>query len=115
MAPAVEEDEAAIQVEDSEVNGVSKEKLREAKGVDSVTDYVTEKETTVDAAAATVALGSIDSAMQSKKQSSMKLSEEDIKVVMEECDMPKEAAEALLRGNDGVLKSALMAYVTGQT
>ncbi len=39
------------------------------------------------------------------------LAEDDIKTVIEECELSRDAAEALLRSNGAVLKRALVAYV----
>eukprot|EP01036_Dinobryon_divergens_P024182 gene24183-32609_t len=101
------------ETEEVEVLAVSKEKQKEAKGVDSVSDYVDEKETSTDVAAVSMALGNFESSMQKKVQT-VNLREEDIKMITDECEISKDAAEALLRNYNGNIEEALRAYISGQ-
>eukprot|EP01038_Epipyxis_sp_PR26KG_P005942 gene5942-8190_t len=99
-----------------DINGTqNKEKLREAKGVDSVTDYVPEVETT-DSEKALAAAAAVDVMNNAKATESAVITilEDDIKLIVDECEVTKEAAEALLRANGGILKSALISFVRGK-
>lgn len=44
----------------------------------------------------------------------VQLAEEDVKIITEECEISKDAAEALLRNFNGNLKEALRSYIAGQ-
>ena len=45
---------------------------------------------------------------------SVELREEDVKLITDECEISKDAAEALLRNCQGNLDEALRAYISGQ-
>eukprot|EP01036_Dinobryon_divergens_P047277 gene47277-63360_t len=86
---------------------------QEAKGVDSVTDYVEEKED-VDMSKATQGLSSLVAANNPDESvSAIRISQEDISVLTDELDITKDMAERMLQTHGGNLKAALSAYVNG--
>eukprot|EP01041_Mallomonas_annulata_P009235 gene9235-19154_t len=107
---------------------------QEAKGVDSVTDYVEEKED-VDMSKATQGLSSLVAANNPDERfddfhsfakiilliyvpliisvSAIRISQEDISVLTDELDITKDMAERMLQTHGGNLKAALSAYVNG--
>mmetsp|Transcript_15718 Transcript_15718/g.15855 ORF Transcript_15718/g.15855 Transcript_15718/m.15855 type:complete len:94 (-) Transcript_15718:245-526(-) len=86
----------------------------EAKGVDSVTDYVEERED-VDVGKATQGLSSLAAANASDASApTIRISQEDITVLTEEIEVTKDVAERMLQAYGGSLKAALTAYVTGE-
>jgi NACalpha-BTF3-like transcription factor len=87
----------------------NQESLQAAKNIDSVTDYVEEKE---DANLASN-LTSIVAASRTDDAPLLKISREDIMLVAEELEIGKEEAERVLRNNGGDVKTALINFIDG--
>eukprot|EP01031_Cornospumella_fuschlensis_P039141 gene39141-47620_t len=112
-------DDSSAQIDDVEpeediASGVSAEKRREAKGVDSVTDYVQEK-SAADEGKLQSALGAITSVNDvSSSSTAAVIKEEDVKSLVEDCEISREQAEALLRKHEGNVRAAMTHFATGQ-
>lgn len=91
---------------------LDKEAARAKKEQEAVTDYHFEKESR-NIAAATEAFNSLPP-LEPKKASAFtgKIADEDLAAVMEECDLIKEDAEALLKRADGSLQKAIELYIS---
>jgi len=89
---------------------MSKEKEAEARGVDSVTDFHEEKE--ADAALAQENLASLNKA-KGTEETSIVILPDDVALLEAECELTKEAAEALLRRHSGSISAALTAFIKG--
>lgn len=88
----------------------NKEQEKEAKGVDSVTDYVEEREDSK----LQEGLSSLAASNQNVASiAAVQISQADIQLVCEELELSREMADALLRKNGGVVKDALLSYVRG--
>lgn len=58
--------------------------------------------------------GCMNSYLTSYRVQTVNLREEDIKLITDECEISKDAAEALLRNYNGNIEEALRAYISGQ-
>ncbi len=90
---------------------VSKAKQQEQKGVGSVTDFVAEVEGTGDKASASDIVKLLSSRAQKNAAVEITVDDKDVCVLVNECDITKNAAETLLRAHGGVLKDALIAFL----
>lgn len=84
-----------------------------AQGVDSVTDFVQEKGA-ADTGKLQAAIGSIGAVKGAAVAAAVVLNESEVKVLMDECEITKEAAEQLLRKNGNELRTAMLAFARGQ-
>lgn len=90
---------------------MSKEKDKEKAGVDSVTDYV--EETAADSEAASSSLSGLREA-SSSATSVVTIDSKDVDLIVEECEITRPQAEALLRRHNGNLLQSLEACVRGE-
>lgn len=88
---------------------MSQESLLEAKKIDSVTDYVEEKED----ANLTNGVSAIVTNVRTDEVPLIKISREDIVLVAEELEISKEEAERVLRNSGGNAKTALINFIDG--
>ena len=104
--------EAASEAVEEKV--VDKEAAEAKKAAEAVTSYRAEKESNnvADAVAAEQSLP----AVEPKKGSTFagEISKDDLTAVMEECDLVKEDAEALLKRADGSLQKAVEFFLADQ-
>ena len=109
MSEREEIEQAEVEVE-TEV--ADKEQQKAAKGVDSVTDYVEEKAHAGDAAKAQSAISALSSSSATvAADSSLVIKDEDWKLLVDECDLTREQAEALLRKNNCDIQKAMIAFI----
>jgi len=95
---------------------LSKEKERESKGVSAVTDFVQENEGDMDKAQAALEAMAISAAAAEAAAALFTgtLAPEDLTLISEECELTKEAAEQLLRKNNGEVEKALRYFINNQ-
>ena len=93
---------------------MSKEKDKERAGVDSVTDYV--EETAADSAMASCSLSGLNNVTEasSSAASVVTIDSKDVDLIVEECEVTRLQAEALLRRYSGNLLLSLDACVRGE-
>mmetsp|Transcript_11103 Transcript_11103/g.11964 ORF Transcript_11103/g.11964 Transcript_11103/m.11964 type:complete len:123 (-) Transcript_11103:150-518(-) len=108
----VEEDVKIEDEPEDQNNHLDNEKARAAKGVNSVTDFVQEKEAT-DVSKAVSALETLKDVVSNETVENITLKEEDVKLLVDECEITKEQAENLLRSQKGNLTEALRYYLQG--
>ena len=88
---------------------MDKEKQREAAGVDSVTDYVEEKE-----ASGTKAQESLSQLSNTvEAQHVLILTKESVDLLMGECELTRQQAEKLLTKHQNSLNDAITDYIRG--
>jgi hypothetical protein len=88
---------------------MDKEKQREAAGVDSVTDYVEEKE--AGGSKAQESLSQLSSTFET--QNVLILTKEYVDSLVEECDLSRQQAEKLLTKHQNNLNDAITDYIRG--
>lgn len=88
----------------------TKEHEKEAKQVDSVTDFVQEHEDTN----LMKGINSLVSNDSGKLSAQIQISQSDIQLMVEELEIPKELCEKLLKGHGGDIRKAMLAYIEGQ-
>ena len=89
----------------------NKEHLKEAQGVNSVTDYVEDKEV-VDASKAQNSVSSLTVASTTAGSPAIiRNSQEDIIALVDELEVTKDVADSMLRKNGGSLKRTLQSFV----
>eukprot|EP01040_Poterioochromonas_malhamensis_P018215 gene18215-21209_t len=98
----VEEDVKIEDEPEDQNNHLDNEKARAVKGVNSVTDFVQEKEAT-DVSKAVSALETLKDVVSNETVENITLKEEDVKLLVDECEITKEQAENLLRSQKGNL------------
>ncbi len=89
---------------------VTKDKEKEAKGVDSVTDYVEDREDNVLGSA----LNSLAQTKDSTSSSDVQISQADLLLVVGELEVTKEKAESMLRRHGGSSATVLRLFISGQ-
>ena len=87
----------------------NQEQLLEAKKIDSVTDYVEEK----DDANLTSGVSSIVATTRTENTPVIKISREDILLIADELEIGKDEAEKILAKHAGNAKAALASFVDG--
>ena len=89
----------------------SRERLKETRAADAVTDYHEEKE--ADATKAQAALDAVSSSSSASVKELFKgnLTPEDVSLIMDECDLTKEMATQLLQEHEGSTILALKAFI----
>jgi len=104
------EDTEVEEENESKNDDRDKESAKARKATESITNYHMEKE--IDAAKAAAAVAQLGS---SKKKAEDDFSGEikgtDVAIIVDECDLPKDTAEKLLKKAGGDLKTALESFL----
>ena len=87
----------------------TKEQDKEAKGVDSVTDFYEEKE--IDQSKIDLS----NFANEFKETDIIQISDQDVNSLVEELEISKEIAVTMLRKNGGSIQKSILSFIHGDT
>mmetsp|Transcript_16729 Transcript_16729/g.15088 ORF Transcript_16729/g.15088 Transcript_16729/m.15088 type:complete len:95 (+) Transcript_16729:28-312(+) len=91
---------------------MDKEKVKAARGVDSITDYVAEKVIS-DPEKAMAALSSMKKTATKKEAAKLIVSEQDLTFLIKECDITRDQAYSLLKKTNGNKIESLRLFIKG--